>query len=216
MNTTRILRFRRTAASAVALAALGSVSREFEKWFAGFERIEESRRKLSIKLRSFFFPGESTITHVTDDFRWIADGNFSLGNHHLRRDETKCANDAAGSNHGAVHNNSVHPDKRIAADTRTVNNRTVTDVGTALEEYCRAGKHMDRAVFLDVTTVFDDNFAEVAADHGSRANVHFPADDDIPHYGRIRVNKRRFADDGPKALKGKEIRHRSWFQNRKG
>jgi len=188
------------------------VRRNFAKRLTGLERIRESSRKLSVESRTFLPPRESIVGYVVDDYRRIAGDDLSLGDRHVGWDEAEGANDAAGPNHGVVHDDSIHPDEGVAADARAVNDRPMANVRCFLKMHRDAGKHVDDAILLDVAAILDDDLAPVATDDGAGADINLTSDNDIADHGRTGVNERGFADYGPEAFKGKNVGHERRLQ----
>src|SRR5687767_15920300 len=80
-----------------------------------------------------------------------------------------------------------------------------------LEDDGDAGKHVHRAVLLDVASVFDDDSAPVAADGSAGSDVDVAPNDDVAGNRSVRVNERRCMDHWGKSVEREDVagRHAS-------
>src|SRR5699024_113751 len=74
-----------------------------------------------------------------------------------------------------------------------MNNSAMANMGTFLQYHRHTRKHVDGTIFLDITTVSDDDLAPVAADGCPGRDVDIFADDHVAGYGRLWMYECTFA-----------------------
>ena len=115
----------------------------------------------------------------------------------------------AGADVCIVHDDGVHPNERVGADVRTMHDCTVTDVRGLLEHHGDTGKHVNGAVLLNVTAIFNHDAAPVAANRRTGADVDIASDDHITGDRRKGMHERTLVHHRNKSIEGADHQTRS-------
>lgn len=156
--------------------------------------------ELLVQLGAAGFPLQHFIADLFDDLGGIAYDEASRRNFHGCWHETEGANDAFVAHDGFIHDDGVHTDEHVTANGSAVHDGAVANVGCLFEADGDARKHVYGAVFLHVTTVFDDDFAPVTPDGGTRSDVHVFANNDIASDRCSRMHEGRGMNHWPETI----------------
>lgn len=189
----------------LAAAKAWAVGLYFGQWGDGPQRGMAATRQLLVFFGAPGLPGNLLVAQGAFYLRRIA-------KHHAAWRALEAGFDKAGgtyqrfsANQGVVHDDGIHADKGISADTAAMQNGPMANMPVFLNDAVFIGKAVHDTGVLQVAASFHHHPAKVSAQHRARADITVSADDDIANQYRCGMHIGAFVYDGDKVFDGKNI-----------